>query len=131
MKSLLLLEDDVTFLPNFAEVFPKAKEQLDPNWEMFYLGANHTFRPTIEVSPNILQLNGSGCWHAVALRYTIFDAILSLPILGPIDGMVGDYLHPKHLCYACWPNVAWVIPGFSHCEGIEVSYAHYKDNKGC
>ncbi len=128
-ESLLLLEDDAYFLDNFDEVFAKAKAQLPADWDMFYLGANHAFSPTKQISENILRLNGSGCFHGVGLRKSVFQAILDLPIVAPIDGVTARQLHPKFNCYACWPNIIWTTPGFSHCEGSNVDYSHFKDIK--
>jgi hypothetical protein len=127
IETLLLMEDDAVFEPNFDAVFAKAKTQLPANWDAFYLGANHAFCPTVQVSENILRLNGSGCFHAVCLRRSIFGAILTLPLYGPIDGLVGKMLHQRFNCYGCWPNIVWTKPGFSHCEGHDVDYSHYKE----
>lgn len=132
--TLLLLEDDVTLLPEFGHVLAAAWAQLhrhDPDWHMLYLGANHTFSPTAEVAPNLLRLCGSGCFHAVVLRDSVFADVLSLPLEGPIDGVCGRRLHPVRGCYAVWPNVAVTLPGYSHCEGHDVDYTNYFLAKGC
>lgn len=133
-ETLLLLEDDVSLIPEVVRVLPEAWKQLqaaDQAWEMFYLGANHTYRPTVEVAPNLLRLNGSGCWHAVCLHQRVFQQILDLPAKGPIDGVVGDRIHPRGHSYACWPSIAIPLPGFSHCEGYEVDYRSQFLAKGC
>ncbi len=134
VKTLLLLEDDVVLTPDFGAVLPAAWSTLqvvDPNWHMFYLGANHYFSNTVEVVPSILRLNGSGCFHAVVLRNTVFDDMLSLQMTSPIDGLVARKLHPIRRCYACWPNIAVTKPGFSFCEGRDVDYHHFFSSKGC
>lgn len=134
VETLLILEDDAQPTDEFASVLPAAWKQLqehNPNWSMLYLGANHTHAATTEVSPNLLRLNGSGCWHAVVLRKKVFQAVLDLPLENPIDGVVAKYLHSREPCYAVWPNIVVTKPGFSYCEGREVNYLDMFKNKGC
>jgi len=129
-ESLLLLEDDATFCPEFDPIFPLAQAQLPADWDLFYLGANHAFARPIPFSDNLLRLTGGSlCFHAVALRHTIFQRILDLPMYGPIDDMVAKRLQAHVNTYACWPNIIWPMAGFSYCEGTNVSYDHYKDKK--
>jgi hypothetical protein len=92
---------------------------------MFYLGANHKFARTEKVSPNLLKVNGSGCFHAVILRKTVFDEILELPLTNPIDGQAAKLIHPKGHCYSCTPNIVRTKAGFSHCEGRKVNYDEF------
>lgn len=133
VESLLILEDDAFTTPDFPEVLAKAWDQLqgvDPHWHALYLGANHKFSPTVEVSPNLLRLNGSGCWHSLILSHRAFDHVLNLPMEGPIDGVFAKYVHPMGHCYATWPNIARTKAGFSLCEGREVDYSEFWNVKG-
>lgn len=132
-ENLLIVEDDAVVLPDFKEVYDLARVDLscDPMWEMLYLGANHTFSRTEEVTENLLRLNGSGCWHAVVLNHRVYDKILALPMDGPIDGQCGKIIHPDRHCYAVWPNIVVTKPGFSYCEGRDVDYSDLFKNKGC
>lgn len=136
VQTLGIFEDDCRLLDNFDGVLNaagKELEELDVKWDMLYLGANHTFSVTKEISPHLLKLNGSGCWHAVILNNehgSVFDEVLALPANAPIDQMCGQMLHPKLDCYAVWPTVAIQKSGYSHCEGSEQDYSHYWENKG-
>jgi len=136
LTTIGIYEDDCELLPNINDVLEKATEQLQRRklpWDMLYLGANHTFAITEEWGPNLLKLNGSGCWHAVLINNennNMFQAILDLPQRGPIDQMTGQVLHKKYNCFAVWPTVAIQKPGYSHCEGVNLSYNHYWKNKG-
>lgn len=133
-ENLLLIEDDVVLTEHFGEVLEKAWGQLnrcDSNWEMLYLGANHTFKKTEQVYQNLLRVNGSGCFHCVLLRNSIFKEILSWNIENPIDSLAAQHIHPRRHCYAAWPNIAITKSGYSHCEGREVDYDHFWGNKGC
>lgn len=131
--TLLLLEDDAYTTADFPDVVGRAYRDLleaDPAWSMLYLGANHTFSRTEPVTSNLLRVYGSGCFHAVCLNSSVFDTILSLPMEGPIDGVVAKHLHSKGHCYAAWPNTVLTLPGFSYCEGREVDYGEFWKNRG-
>lgn len=134
VQNLLILEDDAFTTEDFLHVYLKARqdvEQADPDWQMLYLGANHTFARTEMVTRNLLRLNGSGCWHAVLLNRRAFDPVLNLPQTGPIDGVVGREMHPRGHCYAVWPNIVLTRPGYSYCEGRDVNYDEFWSNRGC
>lgn len=129
-RTLLVLEDDASVAWPFDTVWPRALAELPADWDMLYLGANHAFSRTTAVSEHLLRLDGSGCWHAVCLRDSSFDAVLGLPMDGPIDQMCGRHLHRRLNCYAVWPSVVLPLPGFSHCEGREVDYTHFFSSRG-
>jgi hypothetical protein len=129
-QNTLLLEDDVDFIEGAKEVLQESLEELPNDWDLFYLGANHTWAITYEISKHILRLKGSGCFHAVCIRNTVYDDILALPMENPIDGVVAKYLHPDKNCYGIWPNIAITVPGYSYCEGTEVNYNHFFSHKG-
>lgn len=134
VETLLILEDDVHLNNDFGDVASAAWKELfevDPDWQLFYLGANHTWSRTKEVAPHLLRLNGSGCFHAVCLRRNVFDLVLAMEPTEPIDGCVGKRLHLSGHAYAVWPNIAVQQPGFSHCEGTQVNYLSLFLNKGC
>lgn len=133
LPEITICEDDVVLLPNFREVWDLAYAQLAklPSWDMLYLCSNHTWTPTTLLSPNVLKLNGSGGFQMVGIAETIYDAILELPIIGPIDERVGRIIHPKYNCYAVWPNIAIPKPGFSECEGYSYDNTHLYKNRGC
>ena len=133
LENILICEDDVKLSDKFAEVFPKSIQQLQDlnlKWDMFYLGANHTWAPTQEVSPNLLKLNGSLCWHCVGIRNTLFEKILQLPQKAPIDFITANSFHPKYNCYAVWPNIAFQKEGWSYCQHSRQSYYNFLKNKG-
>lgn len=133
VKSLLLLEDDCVFTDYAVDKAKRAGDLLDMlkiNWDMLYLGANHTWSPTQEITQEILKLNGSVCWHAVGLKHTVFDTILSWSADRPIDLKAAQELHPQFNCYAVWPSVALQKPGYSSVEGKVRDYSEYWVNKG-
>lgn len=132
-ENILILEDDFEFTDNFDDIYVKAISQLNnlPPWDMLYFGANHTWSPTKQWSENILRLYGSLCWHAVLLKNTVFDEILSWRADEPIDKKAADILHPQYSCLAIWPSIIVQKAGFSNVEGRHRSYLEFFESKGC
>jgi GR25 family glycosyltransferase involved in LPS biosynthesis len=133
LENILICEDDVSLTPLFGKVFPKVVNELERHkiWNMLYLGANHTWAKTEEVSPHLLRLKGGTvCWHCVALHKSIFDTILSLPLVSPIDAVCAQLVQPHYVCFAAWPTIAIQRPCHSYCEDKFVDYQHYFYHKG-
>ncbi len=131
LKNILLLEDDVEFLPNFDAVFDRSYSILDMlqlNWNILYLGGNHTWAITEEISHNLLRVQGTVCWHAVAINASLFDTILGWEADRPIDDKAKELHNSK--TYALWPNCAIQSPGFSSVEGKFRDYSEFWGNKG-
>ena len=134
ITSLLICEDDVSLTPDFKSTLERAERQIKENnvtWDILYLGANHTWASTEQVSDNLLRLrHNSLCWHCVALNKSIFSDVLRLPIMGPIDYICGKMLQPIKKCYAVWPSIAVQQPGYSYCDGKVRDYSEFWSSKG-
>jgi hypothetical protein len=134
INSILILEDDCQFTPNFKEVLEKAESDIliSPKWDMLYLGANHTWHTTESAykgCDNLLKLSGSLCWHAVGLNKSVFPTILSWDVDRPID-LKAQVLHRHCNCYSVWPSIATQKPGYSYVEGRERNYDEFFESKG-
>jgi hypothetical protein len=135
VKSLLICEDDVTLTPEFGQVAQAAWDdvhRIDPKWQMLYLGANHTWGRTQEVTPHLLRLlGGSQCWHCVGLHERAYTQVLGLPHSAPIDDLCARIMQKEGHCYAAWPSVALQRPGYSYCDKKYQDYLRYFSAKGC
>lgn len=133
LENIALCEDDVTLKDNFGEVLSEAKKELAilPKWDMLYLCANHTWMPTRLLGSYVLKLNGSGGFQFVGINKSLFQTILDMPMIAPIDEMAGKTLHPKYNCYAVWPNIAVPLGGYSYCEGYSYDNSSLYNNRGC
>lgn len=133
VKNLLLFEDDIEFRANSEALLHITLnmfiKNMLPAFDLLYLGANHTWAKTKIITPNILQVFGSVCWHAIAVNERLFDEILTWPIEKPIDDKAKE-LHWKYNCYAIWPSIVIQKPGFSNVEGRFVDYSQYWSNIG-
>lgn len=128
--SFLIVEDDLVLTDDFEEVSTLAWQQLPPDWDMLYYGANHTKATTEEAGSNLLRVDGSLTTHMVAFRSTIYDAVLSLPDDKTIDWNMAQRIHHKFKCFAVWPSVALQKPGYSQIWKRHVNYSHLWSNKG-
>lgn len=131
-QKIMILEDDFEFTDDFDNILNRAREQSkNIDWDMLYFGANHTWSPTKQISPNLLKIYGSLCWHAVALKNTVFSEILSWIPDEPIDKKAADILHNKFNCYAIWPSIILQKAGYSNVEGKTRDYSEFFTSKGC
>lgn len=133
IRNILLLEDDVDFTEDFDRVLATVSDQLARNslvWDVLYLGANHSFSPTYEVSENILRVAGSLCFHAIALSDRVFPSILEWQPTHPIDLVAARMLHNHFACYSVWPNIAVQRAGFSNVEGRYRDYSDFLLSRG-
>lgn len=135
LRNILFLEDDAKFLPEFDTVLAAAGRQLDElglsdKWDLLYLGANHTWSATYEISPNLLRLAGSFCTHALLVSERIFPTILTLQPTHAIDLVFARMLHSTHKCFAVWPNIVIQKAGRSVIEDKPCDHEHYFACKG-
>jgi len=125
--NVLIFEDDAELTTNANAIFEKTAAdliRLGLDWDLLYLGANHSWATTYQLTPNLLRLAGSFCFHAIAIHRTVFDQILSWSPQFPIDLMAGR-VHMRNRSFATWPSIAIQKPGFSHVEGRERDYSEY------
>lgn len=131
---ILLMEDDCRFMDGFQESAQKAQDDIDRlniDWDLLYLGGNHTWSTTKPVTENLFKLlGGTYCFHATAIKGRMIDHLLSLPKTGPFDWLTSLETQKKYDCYALWPNLAIQKPGASNVNGQIEDYTGYFSNKG-
>jgi hypothetical protein len=117
LSNVMLVEDDIFIEPDFFQILPKIEEFLDNHeWDMFYFGGYHNDSAK-KLTDNILELHGSGGWHAVVLKTKIIDDLLAYGPIGPMDWITGQYIHNKYKCYAAFPSIISQKDGHSFVEG--------------
>ena len=126
LKSILIMEDDVVFGPEFEHLDDYMKD-VPENWDMFYLGANHTYGQRPEhIAGYVHKLNFSVTTHCFAIRDTMYDVILdklnSKDV--PIDLSYAQ-IHKEHNVYGFLPNIAKQREGFSDIQYKFVNYDRF------
>ena len=143
-ESILVFEDDVTFIDNFNTIFNEKIEFLPDDWELLYLGGNYMlhvpgfdlitgdkdFKVTKE---NYKTLNYELCktpcvWcaHAIAINLRFYGKILNEMKEHPIN-CIDTALYntqPGSKVYGFLPSLAIQKPDFSDIEGGHVNYGN-------
>lgn len=122
-ESILIFEDDVYFNDEFLKI-DEYMVALPTDWEMLYLGGNHTYgRPPEHINNKVLRLNRTYTTHAIAIKSSLFELILENTKLmeKQIDVYYAD-LHTIKNVYGFSPNLALQRIDFSDIQNRQVSY---------
>jgi len=121
----LMCEDDIYITSRFERVWNGVKDKI-PDFDLLYLGY---WRPNEEdgydkehednfKEKNIVgidKMDRAGGLHAVIINSTMYDFILSLPAVNPLDSQLNAY-HSKLRSYFVFPKILHVKSNFSFCE---------------
>lgn len=132
MPSVLLLEDDVVFHPEFNVRIQAL--QLPKNWGIFFFGCQHVMVPK-PVSTGVVRVRRAIDHHAIAIRAEYFLAARKA-MRGGGKGSRGyrhsDWLlarQHRHIpTYAAFPNLAWQAEDYSDLK--RERYSHYDQATG-
>ena len=142
-KSILILEDDVTFINDSNEKFNRVISSLPNNWDLLYLGGNNQFNQgsfklitgntdLVITRENYLTLNyeicrttWTQCAHAVAINSMfyefLFDEYNKNPRI-PIDMIFCQLQQRGRNVFTFLPSLAHQRPSFSDIENVFVNY---------
>jgi len=110
LRSFLVLEDDIVFLPRAGKRFRMAMAQLPDDWDALYLGYNRYFAPARDCDDrppsrpigcrcserNICPARG-GLLHTHAIAYHARALDWLLPLLSKVDEAASSRLMPVDL----------------------------------
>lgn len=116
-NGILLLEDDVKFLPEYENIENYVRA-LPDDWDMFYLGIEPKDKLT-KVNNYIYRVSKGYTLHAVLIRNTMYDKILALNPKQALDVQIAE-LHAAHNIYCTSQCLVTQRAGFSEYAGIEV-----------
>jgi GR25 family glycosyltransferase involved in LPS biosynthesis len=112
-SSVLILEDDVVFDPQFKEKFASFIQELPADWDMLFLGALHKDEPVV-VSEHVARITKANSTFAYAIRNTVFDAFVELNgRTEHVLDMNNYVLQERFNCYCFMPNLVWVESEYS------------------
>lgn len=120
LDKVLVLEDDVEFGHNFAEVWDLFMRSVPDDWDMVYGGVNHEMPPTY-LSANVARCNYAFTLHFIGIKHTVYDAILKYKFDCPIDVHYAK-LHSLHNAYVCMPHVVFQRRSYSDIQQRVVDY---------
>src|SRR3990167_208364 len=132
-KSTLILEDDVKFIDQPGPILRQAAEQLPPDWDMLYLGANIE-HPMRQISTNLARLTGARSTHAIIVRDSMYDLLLAvnadLAIKYGHNDMYYEFeIIPYHNCFNTIPMLAVQRESYSDVLGQNVRYQDWMQER--
>ena len=127
--TVLVLEDDVMF-KSLAHM-PRALNELPPDWDVLYLGANLNGTVQMHYSSALRYIRNSLMSHAIAYSEKMVDYIVdnfdpgSFPIY---DEWMRINIQDKFKCFVVAPMVAWQRPGYSDLWQTHANYVSTVDD---
>ncbi|WP_261363071.1 glycosyltransferase family 25 protein [Gemmata palustris] len=76
-EQVCVLEDDVTFVPNFQERLSAFLEEVPPDWQALMLGGQHASAPE-QVSPGVVRCLSCHRTHAYMVRGEFINQLHSI-----------------------------------------------------
>lgn len=107
LNRILILEDDVQFVPNvqlrFDEIVPRIPEE----WQLLYLGGNEKGKQQ-RVNDSVVKVSNMLMAHAIGIDSSVYDELIEMlsACSVPVDVYYAE-LQKKHLCFAVDPYLAW------------------------
>jgi hypothetical protein len=106
--SILILEDDVVFHPQFAELVETNFHKIPEDWESINFGCLHML-PYEMLNDTIARVGGAYNCHCYALRASVFSYFHSVlqSLDRPLDHYTLQFLHPRGKSYCFVPDIAF------------------------
>ena len=125
-KNITIFEDDVELSEDFNKNFDTYIKQVPNDWGFIYLGGNHVGGFN-QITENVAKISHSYAIHAIIIRDTIFDHILTM--LSEENEQV-DVTYAKlqriFPSYVIRPHLAWQRKDFSDIQGGIMDYDFLK-----
>lgn len=131
-RKILVFEDDVKFLQDPTLIMDRIiLEQLPTNWELLYLGCNHSVPFINKRSSNLLICERALATHSVAYSLSAMNKILQMPRQLPFDVLLADKIQPKSngFSYCVTPMLATQKDGYSSIEKRLTSYSMFLEDR--
>lgn len=130
-QRVLILEDDVEFVPDADELFAGYINQVPDDWTMLYFGGNHQGGLEM-VTRNVARIGGTYTTNAYAVTADTIERLLQvLParpqdVKVPVDVFYAS-IHAQEPCYVFRPHLAFQRDGYSDVEQAHVDYGFLRD----
>lgn len=124
--SVLLLEDDIVFHPNFRVLIETV--DLPEDWGIFYIGCTHNV-PPVWAGRRVVRARWAVDTHAIAIRAPYYEKVMAVldrhgkqnrGVPKASDQFIA-LLHKEVPTYSCYPNLAWQDVSGSDLLGAEYS----------
>ena len=110
--------------------FDQYMNSVPNDWDMVFIGGNHLYgNPPVSVNEKIIKLNHTVAIHCIAIKHTIYDAVIEVTKrrMKHIDGYYAD-LQKGYNSYSFTPNMALQYEDFSDIQNRNVNYDNFLKN---
>ena len=128
LKNILILEDDVSFIDDTIITLEKCFQQINYNWNVFYLGAN-LHQHLKKISDNVFQLKRAYAAHAIVYNKNIYDVIIKnyewkseIKELPDMFDVWMTCIQDMYNVVICNPMICIQRPSYSDLEKKETDY---------
>ena len=131
-ETILILEDDVTFNPDFQWCLATVFHLIPDDWQSLFLGGNLQETPT-RIN-GVLAQGKSYAAHAYFLKNSLFDTIIEWGDTvcdTAIDVYYADKLQTQDTNYLAYPLLCSQEPGYSDIERQTVDHRAVLNKKPC
>jgi GR25 family glycosyltransferase involved in LPS biosynthesis len=124
-KNVLVFEDDAEIIhPQFEAIFTEAVRELPDDYDMLYLGINHTVPFLKFYSDFLLPVCRGFSLHAVLWSESGMKKFVSMPMQLPIDTNMATKIQKDGKCFAVYPTLVSQKPGMSDIEHRPTYWRH-------
>jgi len=128
MERVLILEDDVEFVPDFEAVFQSKIAQV-PEWDILYFGGTHMTKPS-QVNEHFSRAIKTYTTSHYAITKKVVPLVLEeiKRLERQVDVILAEK-QPQLRAYVFDPAVAWQRPSFSDIHNVHVDYTGWMKPK--
>lgn len=123
-KSIIIMEDDIVFKPNFYKKAKKYFKTLPKDWELFHLAHQNYSRKPLSRVGMLERLEASWSCQIYAINESIYDEYLEwLELVDrPIDSITSQVFHSRGNSYGTIVDLIETVPNYSTIRGMEINY---------
>jgi GR25 family glycosyltransferase involved in LPS biosynthesis len=123
-KSIMIMEDDIVFVPNAYSKAKRLFKMLPENWELFHLASQNYSSKQPRRFGDLIQLTSAWSCQIYIINENVYDEYLEwLELVDrPIDSITSQAIHPKGNSYAPVSDLIVTIPNYSTIRDMEINY---------
>jgi len=123
-KSIMIMEDDIVFIPNMYKSIERLFKNLPKNWELIHLAHQNYSRSSLRRYKEFVQLKSSWSCQIYVINESIYDEYLEwLELVDrPIDSITSEIFHPRGNSYAPIQKLIKTVPNYSTIRDMEINY---------
>lgn len=125
---VLVLEDDIEFIPNLQQKFSELEMLIPTKWDMLYLGGSHLNKPQ-PINWGIAKISKTYTTSSYGITKEMAQHVLTGFNNAPQIDVLYSHYHPSKQCYTMLPALAWQRAGHSDIHNIHVDYTSFMKPK--